>query len=89
MILKFKSMKVIELLRYFKKLSDIDKLRLSIHLLESPYLHIAVDKDKLVDILEKQLTALDSSYITTIVNFSKYKHLTTLSVKFMELSEKE
>lgn len=35
MILYFKSMKTLELLKYFKRLNYIDKLRLVIHLLEN------------------------------------------------------
>lgn len=37
--------------------------------------------------LEEQLIELDSSYATTITNFSKYKHLMFLSSQFMELSK--
>ncbi len=89
MILKFKTIKVIELLRLFRKLRDIDKLRLSIHLLENKYLNLDIDINNDIIILKNQLTALNNSYSTTILNFNKYKNLTFLSSKFMELSEIE
>ncbi|MDR0978663.1 MAG: hypothetical protein LBL91_01785 [Lachnospiraceae bacterium] len=80
-------MKTIEILREFKKLSEIEKLRLTIHLLESNYLHLDIDKDKAIQKLEERLIELDNSYATTITNFSKYTYLTFLSAQFMELSE--
>ena len=80
-------MKTLEILRHFKRLSEIDKLRLTIHLLESKYLHLDIDKDKEIQQLEKLLIELDNTYATTITNFSKYKVLTFLSAQFMELSE--
>jgi len=80
-------MKTLEILRYFKRLSEIDKLRLAIHLLESNYLHSDIDRNYEIQKLEKRLIELDSSYATTITNFSKYKVLTFLSAQFMELSE--
>ena len=86
-ILNFKTMKTIDILKYFKKLSEVDKLRLAIHLLESKYLHLDIDKDEGIQQLEAKLIALDSSYATTITNFSKYKILTFLSAQFMELPE--
>ena len=87
MILNYKSMKTLEILKCFKRLDEIDKLRLAIHLLESKYLHLDIDKNKEIQQLEKRLIELDSSYATTITNFSKYKVLTFLSAMFMELSE--
>ena len=91
MILYFKSMETLELLRYFKKLKCIDKLRLSIYLLESKYIgsDLDIDKNKKIQELEKHLIELDSSYANTITNFSNYKTLTFLSAKFMELAERD
>ena len=91
MILYFKSMETIKLLKYFKGLKCIDKLRLSIHLLESKYLgsDLDIDKNKEIQTLEKRLIELDSSYATTITNFSNYRTLTFLSAKFMELAERD
>jgi len=86
-ILNFKTMKTIDILKHFKKLNEVDKLRLAIHLLESKYLHLDIDRDKEIHKLETKLIALDNSYATTITNFSKYETLTFLSAQFMELSE--
>ena len=91
MILYFKSIETLELLKHFKKLKCIDKLRLSIYLLESKYLglDLDIDKNKEIHELEKRLIELDNSYATTITNFSNYRTLTFLSAKFMELAERD
>ena len=84
-------METLNLLRYFKGLKCIDKLRLSIHLLESKYIgsDLDIDKNKEIQELEKRLIELDNSYATTITNFSNYRTLTFLSAKFMELAERD
>ena len=86
MILNYKSMKTLEILRNFKRLCEVDKLKLAIHLLESKYLHLDIDKEREIQRLEKRLIALEPSYATTITNFNNYKYLTFLSAQFMELS---
>ena len=86
-ILNYKSMKTLEILRCFKQLCEVDKLRLAIHLLESKYLHLDIDKAREIQRLEERLINIDSTYATTITNFSKYKYLTFLSAMFMELSD--
>ena len=85
-ILNFKTMKTLEILGYFKKLSVEDKLKLAVHLLESKYLHLDIDKDKKIKQFEEKLIALDDSYNNT-KNFNEYKYLTYLSAQFIELSE--
>ena len=80
-------MKTLEILRCFKQLCGVDKLRLAIYLLESKYLHLDIDKARKIQKLEERLIKLDSTYATTITNFSKYKYLTFLSAMFMELSD--
>jgi len=85
-ILNFKTMKTIEILGCFKKLCEVDKLRLAIHLLESKYLHLDIDKDEHIRKLEVKLIALNDSY-NSVTNFNEYKYLTYLSAMFMELSE--
>ena len=87
MILKFKSMKALELLRHFKKLDHIDQLRLSIHLLENNCLNVNITNE--LNILKNQLIELDEEYKTTLINFNKYLHLTFLSAKFMEISKED
>ena len=83
-ILNFKSMNTIEILRCFKKLCEVDKLRLAINLLDSKYLHLDINKAKEIMAIEKRLVEL--SY-ETIINFNEHKYLVFLSAKFMELSE--
>ena len=80
-------MKTLEILRNFKRLCEVDKLKLAIHLLESKYLHLDIDKEREIQKLEKRLIELEPTYATTITNFNKYKYLTFLSAQFMELSE--
>ena len=87
MILYFKSIKALELLRCFKNLSHTDKLRLTIHLLENNSLDINAKNE--LNMLKNQLTELAESHTTTLVNFSKYQHLTLMSAIFMEISEKD
>lgn len=89
MLLKNHSEKLINLLNYFDELSEIDKLMLSINILESDYLKVYFDKDFVINLLKKQLYILDEKLKTTIINFSKYKKLTFLSAMFIELSEEE
>ena len=88
-ILNFKSIKVIEVLKYFKESSETDKIRLAIHLLESRDLHLDIDKEKEIKLLEEKLLQLDPNYAITIFNFSKYNNPTFLSSKYMEMSEYE
>ena len=83
-ILNFKSMKTIEILGYFKKLCEVDKLRLAINLLESPYLHLDIDKTKEIQALEQRLLALGYE---TIFNLNENKYLVYLSAKWLEISE--
>jgi len=78
-------MKAIEVLRHFKNLSHIDKLRLTIHLLENSNLEINTNNE--LNMLKNQLTELDKTYATVLVNFNKYKHLTVICAMFMETSE--
>ena len=77
-------MKTIEILGYFKKLCEVDKLRLAINLLESPYLHLDIDKAKEIKRFEKRLSEWGYE---TIINFNEHKYLVYLSAKWLELSE--
>ena len=87
MILYFKNMKALELLRSFKQLSHIDKLRLTIHLFENSNLDVSVNNE--MQMLRNQLNELDKNYTSTLVNFSKYRNLTLMCAIFMEMSEKD
>ena len=89
MLLNDNTNKVIELLDYFDNLTNIDKLRLAIHLLENKQFSINYNTDDMINILKEVLGTLDIEYTKTITNFAKYKHLLLFSAKYLELTEKE
>ena len=85
MILDNNTEKVIDLIDMFDNLNDIDKIRLSIHLLED--LGFTTDyKESFIKILQEVLSILDPESKKVIINFSKYKNLLFISAKYMELS---
>ena len=89
MLLNNNTNKVIELLDYFDNLTNIDKLRLIIHLLENKQFSINYNTDNMINILKEVLGTLDKKYTKAITNFTKYKHLLLFSAKYLELTEKE
>ena len=88
MILK-NNIKVTELLMYFSLLDKVDKLKLGVNLLESKYLHINIDKNNAITLLQRLLSIVDNTDITKIVNFSENQTLTFLASKFMELDAED
>ncbi len=85
MLLDNNTEKVIDLIDMFDNLNDIDKIRLSIHLLED--LGFTTDyKESFIKILQEVLSILDPESKKVIINFSKYKNLLFISAKYMELS---
>ena len=80
---------VIDLLEIFDDLKDIDKIRLTIHLLENKNFNTDFNVRDMIILLKQVLSALDPSYTKVITNFSKYKHLLFFSAKYLELTEKE
>ena len=88
MLLNDDTNKVMELLDYFDNLTNIDKLRLAIHLLENKQFSINYNTDDMINILKEALGALDNEYSKTITNFAKYKHLLLFSAKYLDLTEK-
>lgn len=89
MLLKNNTNKVINLIYQFDDLSNIDKVRLAIYLLENKYFNVDFDIENMINTLKSILGNLDSNYTKVITNFSKYKHLLFFSVKYLELTEKE
>lgn len=89
MLLNDNTNTVIELLDYFDNLTNIDKLRLAIHLLENKQFSINYNTDDMINTLKEVLGTLDIEYTKTITNFAKYKHLLLFSAKYLELTEKE
>jgi len=83
------SEKVIDLIQKYDNLSDIDKIRLAIYLLENKNFSVDFNVRDMIILLKQVLSVLDPSYTKVITNFSKYKHLLFFSAKYLELFEKE
>ena len=89
MLLDKNSKKVIDLIQKYDNLSDIDKIRLAIYLLENKNFNVDFNVRDMIILLKQVLGILDTSYTKVITNFSKYKHLLFFSAKYLELNEKE
>ena len=89
MLLDKNSQKVIDLIQKYDNLSDIDKIRLAIYLLENKNFNVDFNVRDMIILLKQVLSALDPNYTKVITNFSKYKHLLFFSAKYLELTEKE
>ena len=89
MLLDNNTIKVINLLAMFDNLSNIDKIRLAIYILENKNFGTNFNIKDILILLKEVLTKLDSSYSKVIVNFAKYKHLLLFSAKYLELNLEE
>jgi hypothetical protein len=89
MLLENNTKKVIDLIHQFDNLSDIDKVRLAIYLLENKNFSVDFNVRDMIILLKQVLSILDPNYTKVITNFSKYKHLLFFSAKYLELNEKE
>ena len=89
MLLDNNTKKVFDLIDMYDNLSNIDKVRLAIYLLENKNLYINFNIKDIIILLKEILNKLDPSYSKNIVNFAKYKHLLLFSAKYLELAEKE
>ena len=89
MLLDKNSKKVIDLIQKYDNLSDIDKIRLAIYLLENKNFNVDFNVRDMIILLKQILSILDPNYTKIITNFSKYKHLLFFSAKYLELTEKE
>ena len=89
MLLENNTKKVIDLIHQFDNLSDIDKVRLAIYLLENKNFSVDFNVRDMIILLKEVLSNLDSNYGKTIINFSGYKHLLFFSAKYLELSNME
>lgn len=89
MLLESNTKKVIDLIHQFDDLSDIDKVRLAIYLLENKNFSVDFNVRDMIILLKQILSVLDLNYTKVITNFSKYKHLLFFSTKYLELTEKE
>ena len=89
MLLENNTNKVINLIYQVDNLSNIDKVRLAIYLLENKYFNVNFNIENMINALKLVFSKLDTNYIKVITNFSKYKHLLFFSAKYLELTEKE
>ena len=89
MLLDNNTKKVINLINNFDTLNNIDKLRLSIYILENKNFNINFNTRDMMILLKEVLSNLDSNYGKTIINFSGYKHLLFFSAQYLELSNME
>lgn len=89
MLLENNTNKVINLIYQFNNLSNIDKVRLAIFLLENKHFNVDFNIEDMINTLKSILGKLDSNYTKVITNFSKYKNLLFFSAKYLELTEKE
>ena len=89
MLLDKNSEKVIDLIQKYDNLSDIDKIRLAIYLLENKNFNVDFNVRDIIILLKQILSILDPNYTKVTTNFSKYKHLLFFSAKYLELTEKE
>ncbi len=89
MLLDNNTKKVINLINNFDNLNNIDKLRLSIYILENKNFNINFNTRDMMILLKEVLSNLDSNYGKTIINFSGYKHLLFFSAQYLELSNME
>ena len=87
MLLSNNTEKVINLLDIYENLSDVDKIRLALYLLENKNFNVNFNIENIIILLKEVLNKLDPSYSKTIVNFAKYKNLLFLSAKYLELTE--
>ena len=81
--------KVINLINNFDNLNNIDKLILSIYILENKNFTVNFNTRYIIIFLKEVLSKLDPNYGKTIINFSRYKHLLLFSAKYLELSNLE
>ena len=89
MLLDNNTKKVINLINNFDTLNNIDKLRLSIYILENKNFDVNFNTRDIIILLKEVLSKLDSNYGKIIVNFSRYKHLLFFSAKYLELNDLE
>ena len=89
MLLSNNTERVMDLIDMYENLSDVDKIRLALYLLENKNINVNFNIENMIILLKEVLNKLDPSYSKTIVNFAKYKNLLFLSAKYLELTEKE
>ena len=89
MLLQTNTGRVIDLIKRFDKLNNVDKIRLAIHILEHNYFNNELDTDNIIYLLKEILGELDPEYKKVIVNFSRYTTVMLMSGRYLEFSDVE
>lgn len=89
MLLQTNTERVIDLIKKFDKLNNVDKIRLVIHILEHNYFNNELDTDNIINLLKEILGELDPEYKKVLVNFSRYTTVMLMSGRYLEFSDIE
>ena len=89
MLLETNTERVIDLVKKFDRLSNVDKVRLTIHILEHNYFNTELDADDIINLLKEILSELDPKYKTVLINFSRYTTVMLMAGRYMEISDIE
>ena len=80
---------VINLTRIYRDLIEVDKVRLAINILENLKFTTNYDVNDFINLLKEILSKLEPNYNKFIVNISKFKYLSLILSKYLELSVNE
>ena len=89
MLLQTNTERVIDLIKKFDKLNNVDKIRLAIHILEHNYFNNELDADDIINLLKEILGELNPEYKKVLVNFSRYTTVMLMSGRYLEFSDIE
>jgi hypothetical protein len=89
MLLNDNTERVINLVDMVDNLTDVDKIRLAIHILENLGFTSNYDIQSFIKLFQEILEIIDPDYNKVITNFAKYQKLLFISARYMELSTLE
>ena len=81
--------KVENVIDIIKDMDIKDKLRLGICLSNSSWTNILYDKTEMYEKFDTMLKEIDEEYITTLINFAKYKLVMFTMAEIMEMKDVE
>lgn len=86
MILKNNSEKVMKQVKYIRILDIVDKLNITIIVLQSDMIKLKIDKEKIIDLLQKYLYIFDNTYSKNRMIFFENKMDIFILAQVMEMS---
>ena len=86
MILKNNSEKVMKQVKYIRILDIVDKLKITIIVLQSDMIKLKIDKEKIIDLLQKYLYIFDNTYSKNRMIFFENKMDIFILAQVMEMS---